>query len=384
MNLSNEAKLEIAEKILRSETFKNAPTSTALLRYLVQAELKDQVLKESIIDVEFFGGDPGSEKNNPRVRVNIFNLRKKLADYYKIEGAGDQFIILLEKGQYQLKYQSGAKANNAKKSWKPSLHQGILLLLSLTICGLLFFYLSNTKPKVWEGFINNGHATNLYIGDAFGYSGKTISGLNGWTRDFDINSLDDYYKMLEDKPQLKQLTSPTDYNYSTRMAENATHDLARFFTLLDTDFVIKYATHASFVDIKKENTIYIGRLKDQKNFLYLFNEGNRDFQILDNQVHFSGNGNFSDTTFMTNIGYKENDLALVSRMPGPNDTEQFFFFSNHDIGVMATVEYFTNLDSLESFTQKHLMDNTYFTAIFKAKGKERTNLSLEEILVVPF
>ncbi len=83
---------------------------------------------------------------------------------------------------------------------------------------------------LWKGFFSNEHATNLIVGDAFGYEGKTISGLRGWTRDFSINSLDEYYAILEQQPELKNSTAPTDLFYSTRMAENATHCLSRYFT----------------------------------------------------------------------------------------------------------------------------------------------------------
>ena len=167
------------------------------------------------------------------------------------------------------------------------------------------------------------------------------------------------------------------------MAENATHDLTRFFTRWDKDFEIKYATQSSFSDIKKGNIIYIGRFKDQKDFTYLFNEANTHFKILDNQIHFLGNEQQPAETFAMSQNDTELDYALVSRVPGPNNTEQFFFFSNHDIGVMATVEYFTNRDSLHSFTQKHLDGGCYFTALFEAKGKERVNLNMEEVLVLP-
>ncbi|WP_347840769.1 hypothetical protein [uncultured Draconibacterium sp.] len=381
--LSKEKKIEITEKVISSETFKNAPTSMAILRYLVQAEIENRPLKESVIDLEFFGGQADTEKSNPRVRVNIYNLRKKLAHYYTSEGAEDEWQIIIDKGQYGIRFAEIGKKPAPKslpriKSFLPY----ILLIFVLIAFGIL--QRSAPVPKLWKAFFENKQTTHLYIGDAFGYGGKTISGLSGWTRDFSINSLDEYYKLLEQQPELRTLTSPTDYNYATRMAENATHALSRFFTGWDKDFEIKYATRASFSDIKKGNTIYVGRLKDQKDFTYLFNEANKYFKISDNEVLFAGHPQIPDTVFYTNSSNTETDFALVSRIPRPNNTEQFFFFSNHDIGVIATVEYFTNPEDLKEFTRRHLKEGVYFTALFKAKGKERISLSLEKILVVPF
>ncbi|WP_430931292.1 hypothetical protein [Saccharicrinis sp. 156] len=51
---------------------------------------------------------------------------------------------------------------------------------------------------------------------------------------------------------------------------------------------------------------------------------------------------------------------------------------------MATLEYFTNHDALKNILKKTPERFTLFTAIFKAKGKERINLTLETIMVVPF
>lgn len=381
--LSKDKKNALVDRIVESNTFKNAPTSIALLRYLVEANIEARFLKESIIDIEFFGADPDENKNNPRVRVNVFNLRKKLRSYYWSEGAGDSWQIKIEKGQYSARFvKQGIIQQKISVSRTKQLLPYSLLLLCLAV--LIVTNIPQQRPAVWDGFFTNKQITNLFVGDAFGYRSTTITGSSGWARDFNINSLEEYYEILEENPELKSITSPSNFYYSTRMAENATHDLARFFTSWGRDFEIKYATQTSFSDIKKGNTIYIGRLSFQKDFTYLFNEGNQYFEIRDNQIHFFGNEHIPDTTFDTFSGYSESDYALVSRNPGPNNTEQFFFFSNHDIGVMGTVEYFTNPDSLKAFNRRYLKEGIYFIALYKAGGQNRINLSLEEILVVPF
>ncbi|MDW7690867.1 helix-turn-helix domain-containing protein [Flammeovirgaceae bacterium SG7u.111] len=382
--LSKEKKLEITKKTTESSTFKNAPTSIALLQYLVNANIDEHFLKEGIIDMEFFGGSPSSDKSNPRVRVNIYNLRKKLKSYYEKEGANEAWQIKIDKGQYSVRFEKQGLRQAKFLPKYPTYKHLLPYVLLLVIAGAwVISTLPKSKPLIWKGFFDNQHTTNLYIGDAFGYGGKTISGLGGWTRNFQINSLDEYYALLEEKPELKEQTSPLDFNYSTRMAENATHSLARFFTRWEHDFEIKYATKTSFSDIKKGNTIYVGRFLNQKDFVYLFNEANSYFSIEDKKIAFKGHKTISDTTIVISQTGTDLDYTIVSRIPGPNDTEQFFFFSNHDIGVMATVEYFTNPDSLKAFTQKHLQNSPYFTAIYKVKGKERINLKLEPLVVAP-
>lgn len=383
MILSKETKLDITEKVLGSPTFKNAPTSIALLRYLVHANIEDRPLKESVIDIEFFGGEADLEKSNPRVRVNVYNLRKKLKTYYENEGAADTMHLEIEKGQYSVRFVKKRSANKQLTS-SQALRLLPYLLLFLLVIVLVISHLPPKQSLLWKGFLNSEHDNYLYIGDAFGYGGTTVSGQSGWTRDFKINSVNEFYDLLEAKPELKSIARPTEFNYSTRMAENATHDLSRFFAYYQNDFEIKYATRTSFSDIKKGNTIYVGRLKDQSNFVYLFNEANPLFKIQELTLHFSGHSLIADTSFVLQTDGRETDYAIVSRIPGPNDTEQFLFFSDHDIGVMATVEFFTDKKSLGDFSKKHLQGSPYFTGVYKVKGKERINLTLEEILLVPF
>lgn len=382
-SLSDERKLEISQALVSSDTFKNAPTSIALLQYLVQANIEHRALKESIIEIEFFGGKAGSEKSTPRVRVNIYNLRKKLAQYYENEGAHDTWHITVTKGQYELRF---TKQQTTKKRLLafPKQHLMAYIILGVLVLVLGFSHLGPKPPAIWKDILKNKHTTNLFIGDAYGYSGLTISGNRGWTRDFNINSVDEYYAMLESKPELKDKTNPTDYFYSTRMAENATHDLARFFTQHSKDFEIKYATNTPFKDIKKGNTIYVGRLKNQENFIYLFNEGNPYCTVWERELQIKGHPSIPDTSILVGSYETEADYAVVSRIPGPEGTEQFLFFSDHDIGVMGAVEYFTNKKSLKEFSKTYLKDNEYFTAVFIAKGKERINLKLETVLVVGF
>lgn len=77
MKLAKNLKQDIVLKVKQSDTFKNAPTSMALLQYLFDATSTGEQLKESIIDIEFFGSNNTSDKTTPRVRVNVYNLRKK-------------------------------------------------------------------------------------------------------------------------------------------------------------------------------------------------------------------------------------------------------------------------------------------------------------------
>ncbi|RED95944.1 hypothetical protein [Marinoscillum furvescens] len=381
--LSDESKRSLVDKIISSSVFKNAPTSSGLLRYLVEAHIGKRSLKEGIIDIEFFNGRPDIDKSNPRVRVNIYNLRKKLGDYYVTEGADDSVRLVIEKGQYDVTFQ-----HSRKKGWSPVAlkRNGILPYLLVVVLGamLLVDVLPAHQPPIWKPFFRNDQQTNLYIGDAFGVTGKTITQGYGWTRDYQINSLEEYYELVERKPELKGQIEPVDFNYSTRMAEHATHSLARYFTEANAEFEIRYASRASYADIKSVNAIYVGRLNNQEKFTEMLHKHTSKVRIANGKLmlkNIEGLGGLGDTTIFTATNATYTDHAVVARMPGLNGTEQFYFFSNHDIGVMATVEYFTNPDSIASFTNRYLNDGHYFVAVFRANGRERVNFELTPICV---
>jgi hypothetical protein len=93
------------ERVLRSKTFRNAPSSRRLLKYLSdhsQAGDADQ-LKEYIIGIDAFGK---SSDYDPRVdstvRIQIGRLRQKLAEYYLEEGSADPLVVDLPKGGFSL------------------------------------------------------------------------------------------------------------------------------------------------------------------------------------------------------------------------------------------------------------------------------------------
>lgn len=381
--ISEEKKLQITDNIIKSKIFLKSPKSSALLRYLVKANIEGSFLKEDIIDFEFFGSKSSFDKTNPRVRVNIYNLRKKLDTYYNTIGANNEWKICIDKGQYSVRFEKQLAVKKSITNLKFQQVFPYLLLLAFALLYVLDKY--KASPSIlWEQFYTNNKPNTLIIGDAFGIAGTTITGSNGWTRDYTINNTKDYFNFIEDKPELKKNTSPAQYNYITGMGAHASHDLANLFSKQNSDFDIRFSSNTSIADLKKGNTIYVGPIRNENKFISLFNNSNPYFKLNNNSLSFSNHKVLPKKNFKTNNSGFDYDIAIVSRIPGPQNTEQFIFFSNHDIGVKATIEYFTNADSLKVFNKKYLKGKSHFTAVYKAFGKDRTNLAIETIMVVPF
>ncbi|SDW34772.1 hypothetical protein SAMN05444411_101531 [Lutibacter oricola] len=381
--LTTTQKQEIVTKIRESNTFKKASTSNALLQYLNEATLKGVNLKESVIDIEFFGSKEVSDKNNPRVRVNIYNLRKKIAQYYENEGKDDVWHLTIDKGQYEVRFFKKQLSKQLVKRIK-WVHIIPYVALVITLFALIFTNTSPKTPTIWKSIINKEKPTNLFIGDHFGIAGNTITGGVGWTRDFNINSVNEFYELLEKKPQLKVSQKPANYTYTTRMAALATQQFERLFQHYNQDLPIRFSTLTSISEIKEGNAIYAGPIKNNNQFIHFFNEGNPYFEIKNNKLYFHNHTERKDTIFNLKTTEINEEYAIVSRYAGIENTEHFVFFSDHDIGVSATSELFTNLDSIEKFTNTHLKDKSHFTALFKVKGQNRTNTDIKLEMAVGF
>lgn len=379
--INTKAKADIIRRIRASKTFSKASTSSALLNYLFEASQKGIDLKEASIELDFFG--KLSKGNNPRVRVNIYNLRKKLDQYYTNEGKREKWQVHIDKGQYQLSFHHKSSSTPLYKRIKPQ----TIVPYAIALIILIFYTLSITPPKkpaIWPPFLSNTKPCNVFIGDVFGVMGPTATGANGWNRDYSINSLEQLYDFCDENPELKDQLKPANYTYTTGMAVYSVQNIQKLFLPYKKDFNIRFTTQSSIADVKSGNSIYVGPIKNNNKFLDFFNDNNPHFAIKNSRLYFSNHTAKKDTAFALDSEGTTEEYAIVSRIPGPDNSDLFIFFSDHGIGTRSTVEYFTNKDSISTFHNKYLQSNQYFTAVFLAKGKDRTNTSLKLIMVDTF
>src|SRR5688572_18683468 len=128
--LSEAVVLRQLERILRSETFCNAPSLSRLLRHLVEQAIKGNASpsKEYSIGVEVFNrGESFDPRIDTIVRVQARRLRAKLVEYYAVEGRADAVVIELPKGRYQPRFRSVPASDPSdvtgaasEEPWRPS------------------------------------------------------------------------------------------------------------------------------------------------------------------------------------------------------------------------------------------------------------------------
>ncbi|WP_215224437.1 helix-turn-helix domain-containing protein [Echinicola shivajiensis] len=376
--MDNTKKLEVIEHVIKSKTFSRSPSSCVLLKFLAEATLAGRDLKETTIGMELYGKSYEDEKSAAHVRVNIYHLRKKLEKYYQEEGENDEWKIQIKKGQYQVNFIKNIE--DEKAHYSP--HLGIIISILVLILAISFWLFGRREEvPLWQVYFESNKETTLYIGDFFGLMGITVTGEFGWNRDYNINNIEDYYRFLEDNPDKKGLVTPANYPYVTGMAATGTMNISRLFHRQDKDFQIRFSSQTSIKDITESNSVYIGPIKNGNLFIDFFNDANPKISINRGILDFKDPGQGIDT--LINLSIDDGTIyehAVVSRYKGPNNTEQFVFFSDHDIGVKATTEKFTDIEWLNQSFKELVKDSEYFTAIFLVKGKERTSMELELLL----
>ena len=96
------------ERILQSETLRNADALRRLFAYLAEKSISGEAdqLKEYVIGLEAFGKPSDYDpRQDSIVRLQVGRLRQKLTEYYLGEGKDDPILVDLPKGHFKLSFE---------------------------------------------------------------------------------------------------------------------------------------------------------------------------------------------------------------------------------------------------------------------------------------
>jgi len=368
-------------KITESEIFSRSGINVNLLLLLVKATLDKEKLKEAAIGTELFGKSYDPVKNDTKVRVYVHNLRKKLAAYYETEGKKDPIIFEIEKGQYWITFAERVRVKNHRKRNRRGIWIGITVLL---ITGLLaFLQTMQTTNFFWKPYSNSKFPTTVLIGDHFTIDGSIMTGGNGVFRDFNINSPSDFSDYIFAHPEKAGTMSPNQYPYITKMGPYCTKTITNFMVSEEIDFNLMLNSEWDKSMIGHENLVYIGQFKTMGFLKNVFFGKNPNFNISGSRIQYTNTKTGKRTEYISQPGDEIIDYTIVSQITGPEGNTISFFLSDNDIGVIRLVDYFTNHDSLQFFSEKYPVGNSGFTALFSVSGWERTGFKQKLILIEP-
>ncbi len=396
--ISKEEKINVLKSILDSKTFSKSTTSNILLKYLVESSIEGKNLNTTDIAMELFGSHYEPEKSEATVRVNVYHLRKKLKKHFETDGLNDAIFIEIHRGQYGVTFKRKEKSGLTSKK---KLQLAVLGLL-IAISGFLIIKKLTYKDPIWNSIFKSKNETKLYLYDIFGYYGPTLFNKMGWHRDYEINSPAEFYKKIENHPDLIKQYAPGRNLYVNFLSSYSVNDLSRYFERHNTSFSIDKFHNLSPLDLKEQNSIYLGPLRYENAFVDFFNLKSKrvklvskpkidevsEIEFLNNEgVSYNDNRNIAyknsekniDTIIKLNSDGHSFEHVLVAKLKGDNDTTNFMFFSNHGFGATAAVEYFTHTDSISKFNKDYLKSSEEFVALFYVSGKERTGMNIKQV-----
>ncbi|QVY66105.1 hypothetical protein [Polaribacter sp. Q13] len=399
--ISTEEKLQVLKTLLNSKAFSKSTTSNILLKYLIESSIEKKDLNATDIGFELFGSKYVPEKSEATVRVNVYHLRSKLKKYFSEDGINDPISIKIKTGQYGVSFY-----RKEKPKPKYSIKQKALVAITsftLLIIGSYFFIKLSYKDPVWNDFFKNDKETTLYLYDIFGYYGPTLFNKMGWHRDYEINTPEDFYNEVEKHPDLMKNYSPGRNIYVNFLSALSVNDLSKHFFKYKKEFNIHKFHDLSLLQLKEQNSIYLGPLRGDNAFVDFLNLKSKHIKMVklkpsgtsknienfdgqntsyneDRSIEYKDIEKGIDTIITLQSNGSRYEHVLVAKLKGDNNTTNLFFFSNHGFGGTAAIDFFTNTNSITNFNNKYLKNNDEFIVLFHVNGKERTSMSIKQVL----
>lgn len=344
-----EAKREL-ERVLASETFRQAGSLRRLLAYLGEKSLNGQAeqLKEYTVGLEAFAKPPTyNPQQDASVRVQAAKLRQKLEEYYRTEGAGDPIRIWFPKGRFKLEFLPFSHRPAAgPRLW---LYAGWAMAAGLTVL-LLALWLSSepshgvqwtaAMEELWEPFVRSSRPLMICLGTPmFVHFGPIF------VRDPQVNEPGE----LEVSPYLAALRArypqlfavPTHLYTGVGEAMGAV-ELVRLLASRGRQAVLKRSSNVLWEDVEKQDVIFLGstkfnpQLKDLPGGLELVMQPGR----IVNLKPRPGEPEILQGQWPDREPYRASDYALITRIQGLHQRGEIMILgANSTEGTLAAVWY---------------------------------------------
>lgn len=390
--ITDQAKIDVLEKVLHSDEFSNSDRSKQLLTFLVQAALKGDSPKEVTIAAEVFGKsdhfDPGVDAY---VRSSVHKLRKKLDSYYEQAGRNEELRITIPKGKYHVVFTPSypkpdaqpSAAVGARQSWRR--HFPSLLLLVIVLIQTILLYRVYQTPYshmcrhvVWKDMANSDRPKCLIIGDVFRFC-EMDQETRQWRVQTDptILNRNDFDLYKQTFPQ--RLNNADDFNQSGALSYSTVPCLSAlipFFHTIQKTPALKMASKVRWEDLSYYDIVYTGGITD----LFILNNllelthiralPIRALQLInDDGKVMATYGSIAPTQAEESyhVAY-----AAVIKLPGPNYNSILLIIGDADNSRHASVVRLMDSDFLDRLT-RHFKGTigympTYFELLLKVGG----------------
>lgn len=178
--LENDPRWQLAARVAGSHLLRRSQRLQELLLFIAKRSLQGSggPIREQDIGAGVFGRPADYDTSQDTiVRVQTFQLRKRLKEYFETEGAGEPLVLDLPKGSYRLEFVAraagGAGAGEAPPRWRAWMQPlgAVVLLLAGAAIGWQAHRLSLGRPvsavdRFWRQAFGNSKPVDLVLGDS--------------------------------------------------------------------------------------------------------------------------------------------------------------------------------------------------------------------------
>lgn len=375
----------LLERINDSDSFGSSSTYERLLRFLVTCTRSGTIPKEQVVSEHLFGKN-AVESGSSKVRVYVYNLRKKLRLYFEREGKEEVYKLSIPKGGYKVKFERREQNTlTAPSSIRQNYFRWLVftvLLLSLLINVFLVLGKDRENENIfaesifWKAFFEDDKPIQIIIGDLFVFSEvDTLIEEYRSIRIPHINTETQFedYKTLEKNAQrtLNEMT----YTYLLKGSAEWILNLTKVFHP-NKEFNIRVSSMMEAKDLHDYNIIFVGMQKtagifnsylDGSTFEFDVEQPNEYLhQIADTTLSYSPKGSAEE---------RHKDYGLIAKYPGPNDNTIFMFSGLWDSATSESLRNFTTpskLAKMEEYIRAQLgYVPPYFEIFIEVNGIDR-------------
>lgn len=366
------------QKIVNSQCFSKSVVLKELLNILVEKSLHGETPKEVEIAFEIFGKSKNLEKEK-NIRIYVYNLRKKLKEYYEKEGQNDLVVFTIPKGGYEVNIKT-----NRSLLFKSYLSKYSLYILGLGLALIITSILivpqtqrsKTSKAFIWNDIYKSEYPLMVVLGDHYFVNQKNVFGNMSATRFTDINSDSDFQLMLQNSPGVAKDLSKTHQTYINKQGPFAMYKLLTFMGGGKLDINMRYSSELHWEHMKNTNTIFIGSYKTQQILKTVFEEIGIKFEYSGAKVRYTVN----DSTIIFNPRSEEflnKEFASLIHFKTQDNRSVIALMCNTDVGNMATIKYLSipkNLKALKK--QAKQVGSNNFKAVFEVRGRQQTDFEI--------
>ncbi len=379
-------KRTVLKEILASKEFASSHNNKKLLKYLVEASIKNTTPSEYDIALDVFEKGPHFNPNeDASVRVAIHNLRKKLEDYYLHEGKHAKSRIEIPKGSYEVIFRR-THTNTHRFVFSPKF---LLILLLITLTALLAWSQIEVqklkqnsvnaaqiaKSPVWRDFFQSTLPKLVVLGDDFFFL-KTKKNQEIIVRRHNINSEADLQNLVRESGD-QQIKGKTPYAFVPMASIKPLLSILPIFRAAQK-IKIECSSALQTKDLLDNDIIFFGTFRN----LYILDQTIKN-QVYKYRIGWGKNSltlNLGDSlaTFSLsgNPEKHHSDYCFVSKIRGPHHNTILLFISFFETGIIGATNYMTDPKSLQNltkmFTKRFGNFPPYFQVLFKTTGFSRT------------